>query len=113
MLVTNGLVGLPQRAWLDDPAPIHVDGVVYYHHPYTSLHPFLYLHLLPTGHRAAATVCRPISEVGVGRRSKETRRPVSPDARDERPASTTTWFCAVASQGHSPPHYVQKVTKKV
>ena len=38
--VAHSLVGLSNRVRLDRPAPIHIDGIIYYHHPYTSLHPF-------------------------------------------------------------------------
>src|SRR5215208_3971362 len=51
-------------------------------------------------------------EVGPTRRSRRPQAPGSPDARGERPATTTRLY-AVASQAYPPPHYVQKVTNKV
>ena len=39
-LFAQGLVGLPQGARLTCPMAVHVYGVVHYHHPCTSLHPF-------------------------------------------------------------------------
>jgi hypothetical protein len=66
---------------LDCPAPIHIDGIIYYHHPYTSLHPF---------HRQAEGLETARQRRWSGKLdwNSRFRGLVLPDARGRRSAST-------------------------